>query len=150
MHAQLSQFHHRDNSSTSVGGSCDTFALVQGRGKACDAATMLDLVASVEGSGVPSTASSTSSLFDFDHVHPSSTESADGVVVVILHGFFGASAFKPFHVALSKLAKEKRVTYALRHLTPAESRGRVRLSGFGVELAVKSTEYKAQVGRMLI
>ena len=67
------------------------------------------------------------------------------VFSIILHGFFGAAEFKPFHETLSRLAKEKRVTYALRHVTPLESRERVRLSGYGVELAVKSTEYKAQV-----
>ena len=138
MHAQLSQFHHRANSSD---GSCDTFALVQGR-KACDAAAMLDLVASAEQSGI--SAATTSALFDFDHVHPASDSSSAGVVV-ILHGFMGAASFRPFHEALSRLAKEKRVAYALRHLTPSESKGRVRLSGYGVELAVKSTEYKAQV-----
>ena len=147
MHAQLAQFHTRVNSTSE--GPCPVFALVRGR-KACSVDAMQGLVSAAEQSGSSTAASSSASttLFDFDHLHPASATASEGVVVVILHGFIGAAAFRPFHASLSQLAKEKRVKYVLRHSTPAtsmEGQGRVRLSGFGVELAVKSTEYKAQV-----
>ena len=35
------------------------------------------------------------------------------------------------------------VSYIFRHLVP-EGEGKVRLSGYGVELQIKSSEYKAQ------
>ena len=136
MHAQLAHFHHHEDAID----ACDSFALVRGR-KACNVATMLELISDAEQGGVQPTSTG---LFDFDHVHPASPDGGS-VVVVILHGFFGSAEFKPFHETLSRLAKEKRVSYALRHVTPSESGERVRLSGYGVELAVKSTEYKAQV-----
>ena len=37
--------------------------------------------------------------------------------------------------------------YVLRHFVKREREGKVRLSGYGVELQIKSTEYKAQDDR---
>ncbi|KAL1423917.1 hypothetical protein MTO96_020712 [Rhipicephalus appendiculatus] len=41
-------------------------------------------------------------------------------------------------------AKRREISYVLRHFVRAPCASKVRLSGYGVELAIKSTEYKAQ------
>ncbi|XP_075538389.1 UDP-glucose-glycoprotein glucosyltransferase isoform X3 [Dermacentor variabilis] len=64
--------------------------------------------------------------------------------VVILHGDLGAPGFKHFHEALEERAKSRKISYVLRHFVRTPSASKVRLSGYGVELAIKSTEYKAQ------
>uniref|UniRef100_A0A023GG20 Putative udp-glucose:glycoprotein glucosyltransferase n=1 Tax=Amblyomma triste TaxID=251400 RepID=A0A023GG20_AMBTT len=64
--------------------------------------------------------------------------------VVILHGDLGAPGFRRFHEELEERAKLREINYVLRHFVRNPSSNKVRLSGYGVELAIKSTEYKAQ------
>lgn len=64
--------------------------------------------------------------------------------LVILYGDFGAPGFKHFHETLQQKARNKEISYVLRHFFRTVSPNKVRLSGYGVELAIKSTEYKAQ------
>ncbi|XP_071839309.1 UDP-glucose:glycoprotein glucosyltransferase 1-like isoform X2 [Apostichopus japonicus] len=81
-------------------------------------------------------------IFKLDHKYPSNTE---GVPVVILYGRlddWSSDVFR-FHKALKTHADNGRIQYIFRHYIFKTSNRKVRLSGYGVELAIKSTEYKA-------
>ena len=62
-----------------------------------------------------------------------------GDIEVVLYGSMGDASFQEFHQFLKKTKQP--VKYFVRHFYPQFER-RVRLSGFGVEMHVKSTEYK--------
>jgi UDP-glucose:glycoprotein glucosyltransferase len=79
--------------------------------------------------------------YDSDHIYPGTDSTAP---LVILYGEVGSAALASAHTALAALAMEGKVTYVLRHFVNRKLEGRVRLSGYGVELQIKSTEYKAQ------
>lgn len=64
--------------------------------------------------------------------------------MVILYGHIGTASLDAFHVKLKALAEAGRVTYIVRHFLNERKGSKVRLSGYGVELQIKSTEYKAQ------
>ncbi|XP_077554205.1 UDP-glucose-glycoprotein glucosyltransferase isoform X3 [Haemaphysalis longicornis] len=84
--------------------------------------------------------------YKMDHFYggAASTSSSQDRPVVILHGDLGAPGFRHIHEALEKRAKAREISYVLRHFVRNPSTNKVRLSGYGVELAIKSTEYKAQ------
>ncbi|XP_072330785.1 UDP-glucose:glycoprotein glucosyltransferase 1 isoform X2 [Scyliorhinus torazame] len=80
-------------------------------------------------------------LFKGDHVEPSlRTE----LPVVILYGEVGTKEFSRFHKLLRSKSDAGSVNYVLRHYIANPSGEKVFLSGYGVELAIKSTEYKAK------
>ncbi|XP_067890497.1 UDP-glucose:glycoprotein glucosyltransferase 1 [Heterodontus francisci] len=79
-------------------------------------------------------------LFKRDHTFPTKNAKAP---VVILYAEIGTKAFSKFHKILSEKAGKGEVIYVLRHYVQKASPKKVRLSGYGVELAIKSTEYKA-------
>ena len=60
---------------------------------------------------------------------------------VIVYGEVGSPEFAAAHKAVLEAAP---ATYILRHFTMQRPEERLRLSGYGVELQIKSTEYKAQ------
>ncbi|CAM9260363.1 unnamed protein product [Lampetra planeri] len=66
------------------------------------------------------------------------------VVVVVLYGELGSGAFSRLHRTLADRAASGELLYVLRHYVQKAPMGKVRLSGYGVELAIKSTEYKAK------
>ncbi|XP_076247159.1 UDP-glucose-glycoprotein glucosyltransferase isoform X2 [Calliopsis andreniformis] len=63
--------------------------------------------------------------------------------LIILYGQIGTPNFSDFHNRLKDLAKTKGINYVLRHYLKDRVDQNVRLSGYGVELQMKSTEYKA-------
>uniref|UniRef100_I3IY78 UDP-glucose ceramide glucosyltransferase-like 1 n=1 Tax=Oreochromis niloticus TaxID=8128 RepID=I3IY78_ORENI len=75
-------------------------------------------------------------LFKGDHKYPGSNPDAP---VVILYAQFGTADFQKLHQVILSKVNEGSVTYVLRHYLP-----KVYLSGYGVELAIKSQEYKAK------
>uniref|UniRef100_A0A8B9IWZ0 UDP-glucose ceramide glucosyltransferase-like 1 n=1 Tax=Amazona collaria TaxID=241587 RepID=A0A8B9IWZ0_9PSIT len=77
-------------------------------------------------------------LFKGDHKFPTLKE--DGPVVV-LYAEMGTKDFVKFHHILSEKAQKEEIVYVLRHYKPSSRK--MYLSGYGVELAIKSTEYKA-------
>uniref|UniRef100_A0A672U8Q6 UDP-glucose ceramide glucosyltransferase-like 1 n=1 Tax=Strigops habroptila TaxID=2489341 RepID=A0A672U8Q6_STRHB len=79
-------------------------------------------------------------LFKGDHKFPTLKE--DGPVVV-LYAEMGTKDFVKFHRILSEKAQKEEIVYVLRHYIQKPSSRKMYLSGYGVELAVKSTEYKA-------
>uniref|UniRef100_UPI00398E35CF UDP-glucose:glycoprotein glucosyltransferase 1 isoform X2 n=1 Tax=Pristiophorus japonicus TaxID=55135 RepID=UPI00398E35CF len=80
-------------------------------------------------------------LFKGDHIEaPLRTE----LPVVILYGEIGTKEFSRFHKLLRSKSDVRSVNYVLRHYVAYPSKEKVFLSGYGVELAIKSTEYKAK------
>ncbi|KAM5288069.1 UDP-glucose:glycoprotein glucosyltransferase 2 [Ctenodactylus gundi] len=79
-------------------------------------------------------------LLKGDHTFPTNKEN---LPVVILYAQMGTRAFSEFHKILSEKAQDNKILYVLRHYIQKPSLQKMYLSGYGVELAVKSTEYKA-------
>uniref|UniRef100_G1S3W9 UDP-glucose ceramide glucosyltransferase-like 1 n=3 Tax=Catarrhini TaxID=9526 RepID=G1S3W9_NOMLE len=79
-------------------------------------------------------------LFKGDHTFPTNKEN---LPVVILYAEMGTRTFSAFHKVLSEKAQNEEILYVLRHYIQKPSSRKMYLSGYGVELAIKSTEYKA-------
>ncbi|XP_054270383.1 UDP-glucose:glycoprotein glucosyltransferase-like isoform X1 [Macrosteles quadrilineatus] len=79
--------------------------------------------------------------FRLDHHYPGSENKS---LVAILYGEIGTPEFAQFHKRLRQLATLQPVDYVLRHFVKERPNKKLRLSGYGVELQLKSTEYKAQ------
>ncbi|XP_051016927.1 UDP-glucose:glycoprotein glucosyltransferase 2 [Acomys russatus] len=79
-------------------------------------------------------------LFEKDHKFPTGSENSP---VVILYAEIGTRAFAEFHRVLSKKSNNGKILYVLRHYIKNPSSRKMYLSGYGVELAIKNTEYKA-------
>ncbi|XP_052784039.1 UDP-glucose:glycoprotein glucosyltransferase 1-like isoform X2 [Mya arenaria] len=112
---------------------CDAFVFVHGE-KTCDADKIKGLVKSAANKDGPV-------LFKFDHVYPGGR---DAQVTAILYGQLGTAAFKTLHGKLVELTAAGDVIYVYRHYLKVRSEELTSLSGYGVELAIKSTEYKAK------
>uniref|UniRef100_A0A673B3C8 UDP-glucose ceramide glucosyltransferase-like 1 n=1 Tax=Sphaeramia orbicularis TaxID=375764 RepID=A0A673B3C8_9TELE len=80
-------------------------------------------------------------LFKGDHKYPGSNPDAP---VVILYAQFGTLEFRRLHHVIVSKVKEGQAAYVLRHYLDKPSEKKVYLSGYGVELAIKSQEYKAK------
>ncbi|XP_055965654.1 UDP-glucose:glycoprotein glucosyltransferase 2 [Sorex fumeus] len=79
-------------------------------------------------------------LFERDHEFAPKKED---LPVVILYAEIGTRAFGTFHDVLAAKAQNGEIVYILRHYIKKPSSQKMYLSGYGVELAIKSTEYKA-------
>ncbi|KAL1780525.1 UDP-glucose:glycoprotein glucosyltransferase 2 [Sigmodon hispidus] len=79
-------------------------------------------------------------LFEKDHKFPTDNEN---LPVIILYAEIGTREFAEFHRVLSKKSKNGKILYVLRHYIKKPSSRKMFLSGYGVELAIKDTEYKA-------
>ncbi|GFR63374.1 UDP-glucose:glycoprotein glucosyltransferase 1 [Elysia marginata] len=122
----------------------DCAVVIDVNGKySCNSDDLSDLLAS-SASRTPTT------LYTFDHVYPgigSGTDAANKEQqrpTVVLYAQLGSAEFKNLHSLLAKKAQQGEITYCLRHFLQEKSETRVPLSGYGVELAIKSTEYKAK------
>ncbi|XP_018331345.1 UDP-glucose:glycoprotein glucosyltransferase isoform X2 [Agrilus planipennis] len=80
-------------------------------------------------------------FYRIDHHYPGSENKS---VLAILYGELGTKAFPPFHEKLKNLALDGKIDYILRHYIEKRADKQLRLSGYGVELQMKSTEYKVQ------
>eukprot|EP00092_Neocalanus_flemingeri_P004418 GFUD01004753.1.p1 GENE.GFUD01004753.1~~GFUD01004753.1.p1 ORF type:complete len:1525 (-),score=439.73 GFUD01004753.1:373-4947(-) len=80
--------------------------------------------------------------YDIDHVYPSVY--TDDTPEVIVYGEIGTKDLSEAHTKMVELATGGKVKYVLRHFVSRVTDEKVRLSGYGVELQIKSTEYKAQ------
>ncbi|KAK9738964.1 Thioredoxin-like domain [Popillia japonica] len=80
-------------------------------------------------------------VFNVDTHYPGSENRS---LVVVLYGELGTAEFCAFHELLKKEAQEGVIDYVLRHYVTERPNRRLRLSGYGVELQMKSTEYKVQ------
>ncbi|KAH0623877.1 hypothetical protein JD844_007062 [Phrynosoma platyrhinos] len=80
-------------------------------------------------------------MFKGDHKYPVSNPESP---IVIMYAEIGSEEFSRFHNLLVSKARAGEITYILRHYIANPSKEKVYLSGYGVELAIKSTEYKAK------
>uniref|UniRef100_A0A3Q4H848 UDP-glucose glycoprotein glucosyltransferase 2 n=1 Tax=Neolamprologus brichardi TaxID=32507 RepID=A0A3Q4H848_NEOBR len=80
-------------------------------------------------------------LYKNDHTYPGVNKT--DVPVVILYAEIGTKKFTSFHKVLSEKVEKGTLTYVLRHFVANPKPQKMLLSGYGVELAIKSTEYKA-------
>uniref|UniRef100_A0A4X2L323 UDP-glucose ceramide glucosyltransferase-like 1 n=1 Tax=Vombatus ursinus TaxID=29139 RepID=A0A4X2L323_VOMUR len=112
---------------------CHSFFSVHGE-KTCDFDTLGALLQTASKRPKPN-------LFKGDHRYPSLNP---GSPVVILYSEIGSKEFYNFHHQLVAKSSSGKINYVLRHYISNPSKERVYLSGYGVELAIKSTEYKAK------
>ncbi|KAG8013261.1 UDP-glucose:glycoprotein glucosyltransferase 1, partial [Nibea albiflora] len=112
---------------------CSAFFSVHGE-KTCDAEALAALLKTAPERPKPY-------LFKGDHRYPGSNPDAP---VVILYAEFGKPDFRELHQAVTSKVHEGLATYVLRHYLATPSEKKVYLSGYGVELAIKSQEYKAK------
>uniref|UniRef100_A0A8D8LP14 UDP-glucose:glycoprotein glucosyltransferase n=1 Tax=Cacopsylla melanoneura TaxID=428564 RepID=A0A8D8LP14_9HEMI len=78
--------------------------------------------------------------FRLDHQFPGCRNDS---LTVVLYGELGTPEFKQYHDKLKEYAVKKEINYIVRHFVKERQPRKVRLSGYGVELQMKSTEYKA-------
>ncbi|XP_030430645.1 UDP-glucose:glycoprotein glucosyltransferase 1 isoform X2 [Gopherus evgoodei] len=112
---------------------CNSFFAVHGK-KTCEFDTLEILLQTASERLKPF-------LFRGDHRFPLSNPESP---VVILYAEIGTEEFSKFHNLLVSKASAGDITYILRHYVANPSKEKVYLSGYGVELAIKSTEYKAK------
>lgn len=79
-------------------------------------------------------------LYEFDHVYPGSQNNS---IAAVLYGQLGTKQFNLYHEKLKMLADRGTIKYIVRNYVDIKER-KIRLSGYGVELHLKSTEYKSQ------
>lgn len=76
-------------------------------------------------------------IFSFDHIHPSDSSSSNRTLFV--YGSLGSPDF----IKNIKKAQKGNIRFVLRHFSTPDPKSHISLSGYGVELAIKNTEYKA-------
>nr|XP_055070737.1 UDP-glucose:glycoprotein glucosyltransferase 2 isoform X1 [Misgurnus anguillicaudatus]XP_055070738.1 UDP-glucose:glycoprotein glucosyltransferase 2 isoform X1 [Misgurnus anguillicaudatus]XP_055070739.1 UDP-glucose:glycoprotein glucosyltransferase 2 isoform X1 [Misgurnus anguillicaudatus]XP_055070740.1 UDP-glucose:glycoprotein glucosyltransferase 2 isoform X1 [Misgurnus anguillicaudatus] len=112
---------------------CATFVAVHGQ-HACNTKDMKKLLKTAAGRPRPY-------LYKSDHRYPG--VNGTDLPVVVLYAEIGTKEFSTFHKVLSERAQEGKLIYMLRHFVAEPKKQRMLLSGYGVELAIKNTEYKA-------
>ncbi|CAJ1079457.1 UDP-glucose:glycoprotein glucosyltransferase 2 [Xyrichtys novacula] len=113
--------------------ACPAFVSVHGQ-HSCSTKDIKKLVKAAAGRPKPY-------LYKNDHTYPGANKTE--VPVVILYAEIGTKKFTSFHKVLSEKAGEGALVYVLRHYVAKPKAQKMLLSGYGVELAIKSTEYKA-------
>ncbi|KAJ3050111.1 hypothetical protein HK097_008916, partial [Rhizophlyctis rosea] len=118
---------------------CDTWVDWYG----VQACNLQDLNILVSGDRGETSGQSEPELFAFDHVYHSSpaASSRTAILYADLHG----PTFPKMHKRLMELTQSNVLTYILRYKPSAgasNEHGALHLSGYGAELALKSTEYK--------
>ncbi|TKR80881.1 hypothetical protein L596_014868 [Steinernema carpocapsae] len=116
----------------------DCPAFIDLNGKIACNVSELDEVMKTALEGTPSV------LISTDHVCPSTNGHKD-VPVLILYGDLGSQSWLTLHIAARALSTSGKVKYVFRHFQKFNTKltSPVGLSGYGVELAIKNTEYKA-------
>ncbi|XP_040913122.1 UDP-glucose:glycoprotein glucosyltransferase 2 isoform X2 [Toxotes jaculatrix] len=113
--------------------ACPAFVSVHGQ-HSCSTKDIKKLLKAAAGRPKPY-------LYKNDHTYPGVNKT--NVPVVILYAEIGTKKFTSFHKVLSEKAQEGKLIYVLRHFVADPKPQKMLLSGYGVELAIKSTEYKA-------
>ncbi|XP_058056103.1 UDP-glucose:glycoprotein glucosyltransferase [Anopheles bellator] len=117
-------------------GDCETTIFASVNGKVACEVDELKSILRAGGKDV-----STVETFAIDHIYPGSENHS---LTVVLYGELGTQEFKRFHDIIRPETDRGTVRYVLRHYVRGISSRKVRLSGYGVELHLKSTEYKSQ------
>lgn len=117
-------------------GDCDTSAFVNVGGKvACDQTELRSILKSSNKD------QANVETYSLDHIYSGSENNS---LTAILYAQIGTTQFKDFHDVLKAEADTGKVKYVFRHFVKKMSSKKMRLSGYGVELHLKSQEYKSQ------
>ncbi|GMR33603.1 hypothetical protein PMAYCL1PPCAC_03798, partial [Pristionchus mayeri] len=81
-------------------------------------------------------------LLSVDHVLSFAVDAKP--LTIIVYGELGSPAWLALHGAAKSAARQQKGLYVHRHFSREVTSERVALSGYGVELAIKNTEYKAE------
>ncbi|XP_022818717.1 UDP-glucose:glycoprotein glucosyltransferase [Spodoptera litura] len=117
--------------------TCDAFVSIASR-KICDNDALRDILKSYNQYDVEEHKQETYLL---DHSYPSSDNKS---LTAILYGELGMKDFTAKHKILSTYADSGAINYVVRWNVKPRGKPKLRLSGYGVELQLKSTEYKSQ------
>ncbi|CAH1643381.1 unnamed protein product [Spodoptera littoralis] len=117
--------------------TCDAFVSIASR-KICDNDALRDILKSYNQYDVEEHKQETYLL---DHSYPSSDNKS---LTAILYGELGMKDFTTKHKILSTYADSGAINYVVRWNVKPRGKPKLRLSGYGVELQLKSTEYKSQ------
>ncbi|KAJ3175024.1 hypothetical protein HDU87_006558 [Geranomyces variabilis] len=115
--------------------TCDAWVDWHGS-QACDPAALTKLMQQ----GSKSESAAKQQIHSFDHVHQLSER--NDAPLAILYADVSSPNFSPLHDTLLRLSAEDKITYVLRYKPPRVAGPSLTVSGYGVELALKSTEYK--------
>ncbi|XP_028175113.1 UDP-glucose:glycoprotein glucosyltransferase [Ostrinia furnacalis] len=140
MHLTSPTVHMFDQISTQNGAKsvqCDTFVDIASR-KVCDNDALRDILKSYDQYDPEEHKLETYLL---DHSFPSSDNKS---LTAILYGELGMTDFATKHKILAAYADKGAINYVVRWNVKPRGRPKLRLSGYGVELQLKSTEYKSQ------
>ena len=117
-------------------GDCESEAFANVGGKVvCDVDELKSVLKSVKSDIKPI------ETYNLDHIFPGSL---NNTITVVFYATLGSKSFRQFHLTLKPLAESGKVKYVFRHYVKNLSARKLRLSGYGVELHLKSTEYKSQ------
>ncbi|XP_049887526.1 UDP-glucose:glycoprotein glucosyltransferase [Pectinophora gossypiella] len=116
---------------------CDTFVAIASR-KVCDNDVLRDILKSYDKYDPEDHKLDTYLL---DHSYPTSDNKS---LTAILYGELGMLDFTTKHKILSGYADKGVINYVIRWNVKPRGKPKLRLSGYGVELQLKSTEYKSQ------
>ncbi|RUS34131.1 hypothetical protein BC938DRAFT_482327 [Jimgerdemannia flammicorona] len=114
--------------------SCEIWAEFDGH-QACTVATLAALLDVASPATVQPTR-----LLPFDHILRPVNARADSPIVIV-YADITAASFPVFHEYLTEKVESTGVTYVLRYKPPSTKGGPLYLTGYGVELALKSTDY---------
>ncbi|GMT03040.1 hypothetical protein PENTCL1PPCAC_25214, partial [Pristionchus entomophagus] len=81
-------------------------------------------------------------LLSVDHVLSFAVDAKP--LTIIVYGELGSPSWLALHAAAKSAARQQKGLYVHRHFSREVTSERVALSGYGVELAIKNTEYKAE------
>jgi UDP-glucose:glycoprotein glucosyltransferase len=115
---------------------CQVWAQV-GDKQYCDYEQLLEAIKSDKD------ATDTVEILSFDHIFCPDVENKDGRTIVLYTSQF-SSEFKKFHDYLSKAVVDHNITYIVRYRPSISNVARgtpLYLSGYGVEMALKKTDY---------
>ncbi|KAL0895610.1 hypothetical protein ABMA27_011701 [Loxostege sticticalis] len=116
---------------------CDTFVFIASR-KVCDNDALRDILKTYNQYDPEEHRLETYLL---DHSYPSSDNKS---LTAILYGELGMTDFSTKHKILAAYADTGAINYVVRWNVKPRGKPKLRLSGYGVELQLKSTEYKSQ------
>ncbi|KAI6191748.1 UDP-glucose:glycoprotein glucosyltransferase 1 [Aphelenchoides bicaudatus] len=128
------QVHQQIGNEYQTATDCSTFVDINGN-VVCDAAKIQSVFESKKNDELKAW------IYTTENVYPNTADS--DTPLIILYAKIGTSKFASFHRVLSELAKADKIRYVFRHFDHHAEQAQVGLSGFGVELAIKNTEYKA-------
>ncbi|GMT33941.1 hypothetical protein PFISCL1PPCAC_25238 [Pristionchus fissidentatus] len=81
-------------------------------------------------------------LLSVDHVLSFAVDA--NPLTIIVHGELGSPSWMALHASAKSAARQQKGLYVHRHFSREHTSEKVALSGYGVELAIKNTEYKAE------